>query len=151
MGELIRQHATGQARADMLAGKIISDSVTFEIIEKALEPINTAKEEFIVEGNPRSVPQAKWWTDKVKRGKIKMTGIIHLVVDPPIAKQRLTKRGRLDDHDGEVIDKRIEEYHRSIKPTLDYLKASGMPVHEIDASPSLEEVFLSIRKALDLR
>ena len=114
MGELIRSEVKGRDRKDMLAGKIISDEVTLGIIDKALESIDLNKEECVFEGNPRSIPQAKWWLKQVEAKRFKVKAVIHLVAEPAIAAKRLVKRGRLDDHDDNVVETRFEEYNRSI-------------------------------------
>jgi adenylate kinase len=150
MGALIRDHATGQARAEMLEGKIIDDGITLEILAKALQPIDTAKDECIVEGSPRSIRQAKWWLEKFKKGEIKLTGILQLSLGVEEAERRLDGRGRVDDDDLRVVHRRFEEYKRSITPTVGYLKEQGIEVHEIDASKSIEEVAKAIRASLNL-
>jgi adenylate kinase family enzyme len=52
----------------------------------------------------------------------------------------LQKRGRLDDYDSGVIEKRFAEYQRSIDPTLTYLEDQGVKVFEIQAAGTMEEV-----------
>jgi adenylate kinase len=149
MGQLIRNSVTGQIRRDMLAGKIINDDVTLVIADRTLKTIDP-KKECIFEGNPRSVPQAKWCLNHQTKGRLKITGLIHMVADPAVAERRMIKRGRLDDHDDNVIEKRYEEYRRSVKPTLDYLIEHGVPVHEVDANGSIEAVANQIHQALGL-
>ena len=149
MGELIRQNVTGKHRQEMLAGKIISDQVTLDIVDKTLKTINT-KQECVFEGNPRSVPQAQWWLAQQAAGRFKITGLIHMTADPKIAEIRMAKRGRLDDHNEDVIEKRYAEYRRSITPTLTYLVEHGVAVHEINANGSIEEVAKEVRLALNV-
>jgi adenylate kinase len=151
MGQIIREQATGKDRQEMLAGKIIGDEVTMQFVEKALTPLDTAKEEVVFEGNPRSINQAKWWLDQAAAGRFKITGIIHMVADPGVAEQRMVKRGRLDDHDDDVIGKRHAEYQRSITPTLNYLKERGVKVHEVDANQGIETVAQNIRNLLGVQ
>lgn len=148
MGELIRKNVSGKDRRDMLAGKIISDDVTLTIVDKTLKDIDTVGFECVFEGNPRSVTQAQWWLHQEAVGRFKITGVIHMIADPRIAEERLVKRGRLDDHDEDVIDKRYAEYRRSITPTLDYLTKNGVKVHEVDANGSINTVASDIRKVL---
>jgi adenylate kinase len=148
MGELIRDKVTGQDRKDMLAGKIIDDEVTLGIIDKALQPIDTAKGECIFEGNPRSIPQAKWWLKQIKSGRFKVKAIVHLVAEPSVAAKRLVNRGRLDDHDDNVVETRFAQYNSSIAPTLEYLKSHGVKVYDIDANGTIEQEAALIRKAL---
>jgi adenylate kinase len=149
MGELIRENVTGQVRRDMLAGKIINDDVTLVIVDRTLKTIDPQKE-CVFEGNPRSVPQAEWWVKQQAKGRLKITGLIHMAADPQIAQQRMITRGRLDDHDDNVIDKRYEEYRRSVNPTLEYLEKNGVVVHQVDANGSIEEVADRIHQALGL-
>jgi adenylate kinase len=149
MGELIRNSVTGQVRKDMLAGKIISDEVTIDIVDKTLKTVDCSKE-CVFEGNPRSVPQAKWWLKQQQAGRFDITGLLHMVSDPKVAQNRMTKRGRLDDHDDNVVEKRYEEYLRWVTPTFTYLEQHGVPVHEINANGTIEEVAGRIHQALGL-
>ncbi|HEX5448090.1 MAG TPA: nucleoside monophosphate kinase [Candidatus Saccharimonadales bacterium] len=147
MGELIRQYATGQARQDMLEGKIIDDTITLGILEKALSKIDTKNEECIVEGNPRTLRQAKWWEAKIQDGSFKITGFIHLVASEKVASQRMAKRGRLDDHEN-VVQERFSEYRANTKQSLEYLREKGYIVHEIDANGTIEDSEKKIHQAL---
>lgn len=148
MGELIRQGVTGQDRKDMLAGKIIGDDVTLNFVDKALQGLDLKNKECIFEGNPRSIPQAKWWLGQEAAGRFKIKGLIHLVADPLVAERRMLQRGRLDDHDDNVIENRFAEYRRFITPTLSYLEEHNVAVHEVDGNQSIEEVASAIHKAL---
>jgi adenylate kinase len=150
MGELIRKSATGQHRKDMLAGKIINDEITLGIVDKALDRLDTKNHECVFEGNPRSIPQAQWWLQQKQKGRFKVKGVIHLVIDPSIAEDRLQKRGRLDDYEPGVIKKRFTEYQRSIDPTLTYLEDHGIKVFEIQAAGTVEEVAKRIHAALEV-
>lgn len=149
MGDLIRSDVTGQIRRDMLAGKIIDDDVTLKIVDNAIKKVDLSKE-VVFEGNPRSIPQAEWWLAQAAAGRFKITAVLHMVADPKVAEDRMIKRGRLDDHDDNVIEKRFAEYKRSTMPTLEYLKQKGTKVYEIDANQSIEEVAQHIHKVLGL-
>lgn len=149
MGELIRQKVTGPERAAMLAGKIISDEITLELVDQTLATVDT-HQECVFEGNPRSITQAQWWLDQVKQGRFKITAVLHLVASAGVAEKRLVNRGRLDDHDDNVVETRFAEYHRSITPTLNYLKSHGLPVLEIDANGTIEEDAVRIHQALGI-
>lgn len=150
MGQLIRDNVTGKERQEMLAGKIISDQVTLDIIDKALAKIDTNKQECVFEGNPRSIPQAQWWLKQVEQGRFKITAVIHLVADAEVAEKRLVNRGRLDDHDENVVETRFDEYNKSIAPTLEYLKSHGVVIHQVDANGTIEEEAGLINKALGI-
>ena len=150
MGQLIRDHTTGQDRAEMLEGKIIGDEITIKILWDALKDLDLAGKECIVEGNPRSIPQADWWLGKINSGQIKLKGILQLSITEEDALKRLAIRGRMDDDDINVVHKRFQEYNRSVTPTIAYLKQQGVTIHEIDASKSINEVDKAIRASLNL-
>ncbi len=150
MGELFRKNATGQARKEMLAGKIIDDKTTIDLINQALLSIDV-KDECVFEGNPRSIAQAQWWLAQDKASRFKIRGVVHLAASLPIAKKRMVKRGRLDDHDSNVIETRFKEYQRSISPTLKFLKDNGVAVHEVNADGTIDQVAADIRAALGLK
>jgi adenylate kinase len=148
MGELIRQKVTGDERKEMLEGKIISDEVTIRIIDESMTELGKQLDDCVWEGSPRSVPQAQWWLDQTKQGRITIKGIVHLVADLNVAEKRLLKRGRLDDHDDNVISTRFREYRKSIEPTLNFFKQNKVPVYEIDANGTIEEISQKIHNCL---
>lgn len=150
MGQLIRDNVTGQDRKDMLAGKIISDKVTLGIVDKALQPIDTKNQECVFEGNPRSTNQAKWWIEQIKIGRFEVKAVIHLIASPKVAAKRLVERGRLDDHDENVVETRFEQYLKSIAPTLKYLRDHGLSVHEVDANGTINEEAKLIHESLGI-
>jgi adenylate kinase len=150
MGQLIRDNVKGKDRQDMLAGKIIGDGVTMKIVDQALATVETAKRECVFEGNPRAVTQAQWWLDQVAAGRFSITAVIHLVADSEVAEKRLVNRGRLDDHDDNVVETRFDEYKKSIKPTLEYLENHGVTVKQVDANGTIEEEAALIHKALGI-
>ncbi|HVO86146.1 MAG TPA: nucleoside monophosphate kinase [Candidatus Binatia bacterium] len=149
MGELIRADVKGNERRDMLAGKIISDETTIKIVDKALNKVS-GDGECVFEGNPRSVPQATWWLNQVKAGRFSIKGVVHLIADPEVAGKRMIQRGRLDDHNDNVVEKRFSEYKRSIAPTLAFLTSNGVAIHEINGNNSIEQVEQDIHKALGI-
>jgi len=148
MGELMRQNVKGADRKAMLAGKILSDELTLKILGNALKILDVDKKECIVEGNPRSLNQAKWWVEQVKAGKIKQPIILHLVAKKQISAARMVERGRLDDHDKGVVESRFAEYDRSINDVLGYFKNAGYKVVDVDSNGSIEEVAGHVHKAL---
>lgn len=150
MGQLIRDSVNGQDLKDMLAGKIIGDEVTMKIVDQALASVDTANQECIFEGNPRAVAQAKWWLDQAAAGRFSITAVVHLIADAAIAEKRLVNRGRLDDHDDNVVETRFEEYEKSITPTLEYLKDHGVTIKHVDANGSIAQEAVLIHKALGI-
>ncbi len=134
---------------------------------------------FILDGYPRTMAQAAHLTEWLDRRGIREV-VIHLAVDYNIVIARLTGRRqcprcgtlynlvsrppRVDercDLDGEklvirdddreaVIRERLDAYERQTRPVLDYLKAAGRRVLEVDASCDPPEVvFQKICQAME--
>ena len=150
MGEIIRAKATDGDRDMMLQGKIIPDKPTLAMLWSELKNHDLVNKECIVEGNPRTIPQAEWWMAKVAEGQMKITGLVHLVISVEDAEKRLSQRHRIDDEDIKVLKERFAEYHRKVAPTLAYLKKHGLKIHEVDAAQAVEKVQADIQKALNL-
>lgn len=130
-GDLFRVLVTGKQRADMLKGKLLSDDEVIKLVNKTLNLIDTSQE-FLLDGFPRTVPQADWLLEQVAAGRFKLTGIFNLVASQDVVIERLLARGRQDDTEA-VIMKRFEEYEKATLPILDHFKQAGAPVYDINA------------------
>lgn len=145
-GEFLRMLISGQKRIDMLEGKLIDDQEIIGLIQKIFGLINV-REDFVLDGFPRTAPQADWLLSQVKYGQVAVTGIIHLLVDQNVVKERLLIRGRQDDYE-QAINERLKEYENSIKPILQQFKKAGLVVHEIDGDQSVTSVHSAVVSCL---
>jgi adenylate kinase len=147
-GELFRVLITGRRRHEMLEGKLLSDEEVIKVVDKVLEMIDT-KEEFILDGFPRTKEQVDWLMQQHEAGRIDLPKIVNLEVSEPVIKKRLQKRNRLDDTE-QAIAQRYKEYESVTRPILEYMKQRGLTVYDIDASKSPSEVYDQITDALKL-
>lgn len=146
-GELFRVLVTGQRRQQMLAGQLLSDDEVIALIDKTLDQMVDTDQEFVLDGFPRTKPQADWLLDQVKQGRFKLTAIFNLKASPEVVKQRLLERGRQDDTET-VIDKRFKEYDAVTLPIIDYFKQAGINVYDINAGKEPAAVHDQIRSYL---
>lgn len=137
-GEIFRVLITGKRRQQMLEGKLLSDVEVIKVVDKVLELIDP-QEEFVLDGFPRTIPQADWLLEQVHKGRIKLTAVIHLTASEDVVKERLLDRGRQDDTDA-AIAKRFDEYRSSTLPIIEHLKKEGAAVYDIDAAQEPREV-----------
>jgi adenylate kinase len=131
-GELLRVLITGRQRQEMLQGKLLNDEVMINILDKIFELVDL-KKEFVLDGFPRTVPQAEWLLRQTKQGRLSIDAVFNLTVSQEVSRRRLQARGRLDDID-EVIDKRFKEYDEVTQPIITLFRGQGLNVYEIDAS-----------------
>lgn len=148
MGELVRMYVTGERRKQMLAGALLEDNEIITMIDRVLTTMDDG-EDCVLDGFPRTIPQAKWLMQQVEAGRFDLSYIICLTASPEAVKARLRARGRLDDKD-EVIEARFKEYERLTQPVIDWFEGQGAPIVRVDAERSTNEVNRDVIKLLGL-
>jgi adenylate kinase len=162
----------------MQAGALISDEVVNRMVEGRLGQTDTARG-FLLDGYPRTMTQARYLSAWLE-GRGAREVVIHLAVDYNVIIARLTGRrecprcgtlynvafhppkvDELCDLDGEglavrdddrepVIRERLDAYERQTRPVLEYLRAAGRRVVEVDASNDPPElVYQKISQAIE--
>jgi len=138
MGDVLRMYVTGEQRQRMLAGGLLDDNEIIKIVDQVLESV-LDNEEVILDGFPRTVPQAEWLLEQVKSGRFQINNVFHLVASRGAVKERLLGRARIDDVE-EAIEKRFDEYEKLTMPLIDWLTDHNVEVINIDAVRSQAEV-----------
>src|SRR5512146_2758000 len=147
MGEVLRMYVTGEQRERMLAGELLDDQEIIKIVDKVLISLMNGSE-VLMDGFPRTIPQAEWLLEQVKAGRFELDMAFHLVASREAVKRRLMERGRIDDTE-DSIEARFDEYERSTAPLLTRLKEHGIKVINVDAERSVAEVNNDLVKYLD--
>ncbi len=183
-GDIFRKHLKsntelGQlARSYMDKGQLVPDSVTCDLVASRLVE-DDAVSGVLLDGFPRSVPQAEWllgWLSA--RGKAigavvnllvpdamlieRIAGrrsclgcgaTFHVTANPPAPDGTCTACGaevvQRADDREEVVRARLETYARETAPVLGAL-AGHAPVHDVDGTGSIEDVQTRIFAALAL-
>jgi len=122
-------------------GKLAPDEIIIGIIKNFLEK-NKGKK-VLLDGFPRTVPQAQALVklaDELKSSNIK---IINLEVDDEETTKRLLLRaneqGRADDNEI-TIKERLRVYHGQTKPVLSYFESIGKIIFHIEGFGKIEEI-----------
>lgn len=147
-GEIFRLFLTGHRRAAMLEGKLISDQETIDMIDKVFDIVDT-KDEFILDGFPRTADQVAWLKTQVQKGRFDSPVVVHMDVSEKETRRRLALRGRPDDTP-ESITERYRLYASKTQPLLQQFRDSGITVLDVDADGTPTEVYNNITKALGL-
>lgn len=146
-GEILRVLVTGKRRQEMLEGKLLSDEEMINLIDKVLELIDT-KQEFVLDGFPRTVVQADWLLEQIHSGRFALSAVIHLAASEGVVRARLLERGRQDDTE-DAIAQRFSEYHSVTLPIIQHLKQEGAKVCDIDAAQDPRAVHDAILDCVD--
>ena len=147
MGELLRLYVTGKQRERMLAGELLDDDEIIEIVDRVLKSL-PPEEEIILDGFPRTIPQAEWLMGEVKQGRFAIRAIFHLTASREAVKNRLLRRARIDDVEN-AIEERFKEYEKSTEPILQWFKDQGKEVVDVNAERTVEEVNEDLSKYLE--
>lgn len=148
-GNLLRQSMDRATQKKMLRGEMIDDSKTLAVLDDEFRRIGASQNQFVLDGSPRSMRQAKWLVEKAKEGELKITAIIHLEASKQVAKKRLIARRRPDDNET-AINERFREYDENTLPIIKYLEQEGFRVHHINSERDPGLIETDIEKALGL-
>lgn len=148
LGDLIRAQVSEEQRQRIEAGQLLRDDEARGIIEHAIMDV-PADAQYILDGFPRSIPQAAWLYEKAQTDtRFKIDRVIHLIATRDAVKARLLSRGRADDT--EVgIEKRFDEYERATEPLFAWFKSHGIQVSDVDAERSVSEVNADLMKLIN--
>jgi adenylate kinase len=138
MGDVVRMYVTGKQREKMLAGELLDDQEIIDIVDKLLSTIPST-EEVLMDGFPRTVPQAQWLIKQVKEGRFKLHVALHLTASREAVKKRLLKRARIDDIES-AMEARFDDYERSTMPLINWLESNGVKVANVNAERPVSEV-----------
>jgi len=148
-GAIASGSSLGRRVEPLLAdGKLVPDDITIELVR---EELLKAGDGFVLDGFPRTLPQAEALDQLLDEIDRPLSIILLLALDDARARERLTKRaareGRADDTPA-AIDARLANYHEKTEPVVDHYRASGNLV-QVHAERPIEEVWAEISDVLE--
>ena len=106
-------------------GDLVPDEIVFDLLIPAVAAA-TARGGYILDGFPRTVPQALRAADIARRLDLTLDAAIYLNVPESVLLQRLLARARPDDT-AEVIKHRLEVFAETTRPLIDYYRQRRHP------------------------
>jgi adenylate kinase len=150
-GEMLRnavRQATPEgvaARQFMEQGQLVPDALIVGMVIKRLERADCRKG-FLLDGFPRTLPQAATLDDLLERRAMSVDGVIELAVPRDELVRRMTARRRADDNP-EIFSKRIVSFEQQTAPLLDYYRRQKK-LATIDGMGAADEIFQRIVESL---
>jgi adenylate kinase len=162
-----------KVKAIMDAGKLVDDETTIDLVKERLAQ-DDAQNGFILDGFPRTIPQAEALAqfssvDKVVNFDIPDSTVLerlggrrvcrkcghnfHTIFDKPKTEGVCDHCGgevyTRDDDKSEAIQKRLEVYRAQTAPLIDFYRAKGLLV-DVDARPAVDQVVENFKRSLGL-
>jgi adenylate kinase len=160
-GEMLRAAAAAgtaiglQARDIMAAGNLVPDEIVVNIIADRIE-MPDAKNGFVLDGFPRTVPQAGALDELLRRRHLKLDAVIELRVNESALLDRVETRVaqmrargeevRVDDTP-EVLTKRLASYRAQTEPLIHYYSERRKLI-TVDGMMTIEQVTREINRIL---
>jgi adenylate kinase len=144
-----------RAKAVMDAGQLVSDEIVNEIVSDRIDAPDCAKG-FILDGYPRTVPQAVALDRMLEEKNLKLDAVIELKVDEAALVRRMENRVaetvaaggtvRSDDNP-EAFRRRLQEYREKTAPLSEHYARTGR-LKTVDGMADVKTVTAEIEKIL---
>jgi len=160
-GEMLRAAVAAQTQVGikaqdiMASGGLVPDDIVIGIISDRLDQPDAAKG-FILDGFPRTVPQAEALDELLKKKHMKLDAVIELRVNESALLQRVETRVaemrargeevRIDDTQ-EVLTKRLASYRSQTEPLIHYY-SERRKLLTVDGMMTIEHVTREINRIL---
>ena len=160
-GELLRAAVAAQtpvglkAKDIMSSGGLVPDEIVIGIISERLDQPDAAKG-FILDGFPRTVPQAEALDELLKKKHMRLDAVIELRVNESALLQRVENRVaemqargeqvRIDDTP-EVLTRRLASYRSLTEPLIHYY-SERRKLLTVDGMMTIEHVAREINRIL---
>jgi adenylate kinase len=160
-GEMLRAAVAAQtpvgieAQTVMASGGLVPDEIVVGIISDRIDQPDAARG-FILDGFPRTVPQAEALDELLKKKHIKLDAVVELRVNESALLQRVETRVaemrargeevRIDDTP-EVLTKRLASYRSQTEPLIHYY-SERRKLLTVDGMMTIEHVTREINRIL---
>jgi adenylate kinase len=144
-----------KAKDIMARGELVPDDVVVAIVAERIEKPD-ARNGFILDGFPRTVPQAEALDKMLAKKSMRLDAVLELEVDPDILVRRIENRVeqaklrgeplRADDSP-EVLKQRLSAYQAQTAPLVKYYREKGA-LRTVDGMASVTDVSAAIGRAL---
>jgi adenylate kinase len=146
----------GRKVADIMArGALVPDELVVAIVDERIDQPD-AKHGFVLDGFPRTVPQAEALEQMLKNKSLKLDAVIEFKVDEEVLTHRIKTRiaqmralgqpVRADDSP-EILQDRLAAYRARTAPLISHYAGKGQ-LKSVDGMASIDEVTAAIGRAL---
>ena len=144
-----------QAKEIMASGGLVPDNIVVGIVGQRIEQPD-ARKGFILDGFPRTVPQAVALDRMLATRGLGLDAVVELRVDEDALVRRIESRiaemkergeALRDDDSPEVLHKRLQAYRQQTAPLVAYYRQQGV-LRSVNGMAPIADVTAAIDKAL---
>ncbi|MEO8883088.1 MAG: adenylate kinase [Devosia sp.] len=139
-----------QAKAVIDRGDLVSDDIVNGIVSERLDE-EDAKKGFILDGFPRTIPQAEALDAMLAERGVKLDAVVEITADAETLTRRIVNRaresGRADDNE-DVVRNRLDVYREQTAPLVEYYRGRGL-LKSVDGMSPVNAVTAAIRRAVE--
>ena len=154
-GAKFREFIKGDKYSNKLAAKLLQDGerqpdflAIWNWASVFVDQMDSEKH-LIVDGMPRSYQEAVIFDTAIDFYKIAKPTVIYINVNKDHSRKRLVLRGRADDIQPEVLERRLSWFDTEVIPAINYFKSHpGYQFIEVDGEQTIEKVFIDITAQL---
>lgn len=137
------------AKEIMDRGDLVSDEIVNGIVSERLDAPD-CQAGFILDGFPRTIPQAQALDGMLTEKGMKLDAVIEITADADVLVARVVNRSkesnRADDNP-DVIRNRLSVYREQTAPLVEFYRGKGM-LKSVDGMLAVDEVTAAIRRAV---
>jgi adenylate kinase len=160
-GDMLRVAVTAgspvglKAKDIMARGELVPDDIVVAIVSERIAQPDAARG-FILDGFPRTVPQAEALERMLAKKGLRLDAVVELKVDPDILVRRIENRvGQMrqrgeplrPDDNPDVLKQRLSAYYAQTAPLVAHYAGKGV-LRTVDGMASISEVSSAIGRAL---
>jgi adenylate kinase len=139
-----------KAKPIMDAGKLVPDDILIAMIAERIARPDSARG-FILDGFPRTVPQAVTLDAMLQRRKESVANVISLEVPDDELKTRILKRATIEGRSDDTVEglaQRLVVYRQDTAPVLEHYRAMGTSIEAINGVGSIDAITERIMQSL---
>lgn len=144
-GQVLRDTPNEEVHEVQRRGELVDDSLTIPLMAEAINQALAEGKEIILDGYPRTMPQAEWVAGHVAD---KIMTVVRIKVPKSELFRRLAARGRADDASREAIEERFRIVEQNIYAVCEILAGKNVKIVDVDGTGTVQEVSQRINEAV---
>ncbi|MBQ9177463.1 MAG: adenylate kinase [Prevotella sp.] len=132
-------------------GQLVPDDLMVSLLSTEYDRLSKNKRGVIFDGYPRTLSQAETLNEMLAERGEKVTAMIELTAPEDELIERIVERGLASGRSDDTVEtakKRLEVYHKSTMPLIDFYKKANLH-HRINGHGTIHDIFNNICNLID--